>query len=245
MKISATRSGSALRSVAPATARATPAPYSSTIAAPRQITDSASVMGIPAAEMTPRVQNAIMTLMQEVEVARRELEAAQRRIRELEQLADQDPLVQMANRRAFVRELSRMISFSARYDIPTSIAYFDLNELKGINDALGHAAGDAALKHVATLIRRNIRESDIAGRIGGDEFAAIFPNTSERVAQDKAASLARIIAETPFVHAGESIKLTVAYGAHSFRPGENADEALAQADRRMYAHKRSLKAAGS
>lgn len=244
MKISATRSGSALRPVAAATARAAGAPTSAA-SSPRHIADSVAITGIPAAEMTPRVRSAIMTLMQEVELARRELEAAQRRIRELEQLADQDPLVEMANRRAFVRELGRMISFSARYDIPTSIAYFDLNELKAINDTHGHAAGDAALVHVAGLIRRHIRESDIAGRIGGDEFAAIFPNTTEAVAQEKAASLARIIAETPFAFAGASLGLTVAHGAYSFRPGESADQALAQADRRMYAHKRSLRTEGA
>lgn len=244
MKISATRSGSALRSVASSPARALDAQASS-LSSPRQIADSISITGIPAAEMTPRVRSAILALMQEVEVARRDLEAAQRRIRELEQLADQDPLVEMVNRRAFVRELGRMISFSARYDIPTSIAYFDLNELKTINDNHGHAAGDAALVHVANLIRRHIRESDIAGRIGGDEFAAIFPNTTESVAQDKAASLAQIIAETPLVFAGESLSLTVAHGAYSFRPGESADHALAQADQRMYAHKRSLKASDS
>ncbi len=240
MKVGATRSQSILRPVASTTARAVSA-YAATAAGARRIEDTISVMGIPPAEMTPRVQAAILSLMQEVEEARRELEAAQRRIAELEQLADLDPLVQMANRRAFVRELSRMISFSARYDIPTSIAYFDLNELKSINDSLGHAAGDAALVHVAGIIRRNIRESDIAGRIGGDEFAAIFPNTTEAVAQNKAASLARIIAETPLVFEGRSISLTVAHGAHSFRPGESADQALAQADQRMYAHKRSLK----
>lgn len=210
-------------------------------AALRDIRDSASIMGIPPAEMTAKVRDAIMTLMQEVERTRHELDIAQRRITELEKLADQDGLVHLANRRAFVRELSRMISFSARYDVPTSIAYFDVNDLKGINDSRGHAAGDAALLHVAGLLQNNTRESDIIGRLGGDEFAVILPNTTDETARSKAASLARIIEDTPMVWGDRKLRITVAHGAYSFQPGESADDALAEADRQMYVHKRSLK----
>lgn len=208
----------------------------------RAITDTASVMGIPAEEMTPKVRNAIMTLMEEVDRMRRDLDQAQRRISELEQLADRDALVPMSNRRAFVRELSRMISFAERYEVPTSLIYFDVNDLKHINDSLGHPAGDAALKHVADVILSNIRESDLAARLGGDEFAVVLPNAQEEAAHAKATSLAAAIHDTPFDWKGQRLNIRVAYGAYSFRPGEDAAKALEEADRKMYAHKQHLKA---
>lgn len=247
MKIDTSRTLGGIRSTrrAEAPTRSTPtaAPATATAtAAPREIQDTTSIMGIPAEEMTPKVRNAIMTLMEEVGEVRRAMDSAHRRIAELEKLADQDPLVQMANRRAFVRELGRMISFSARYNIPTSIVYFDLNDLKMVNDRHGHNAGDAALIHVAGLLQAHIRESDLAGRLGGDEFAIILPNASEQAAQDKGATLAQLIAQTPLDWEGEPISLSVAHGAYSFRPGENADAALAEADRKMYAQKRTMKA---
>lgn len=214
------------------------------VSAPRDIEDSASVLGIPIEEMTPKVRTAIMQLMEEVDRVRRDLDSAQAKIAELEKLADQDPMTQMANRRAFVRELGRMISFASRYDIPTSLVYFDVNDLKTINDTLGHQAGDAAIQHVASVLQRNIRDSDMAGRLGGDEFAVILPNAGKDAAQMKAASLARSIYEAPLEIEGEKLNIRVAHGAYSFRPGEDATAALANADRAMYAHKKQLKTAG-
>lgn len=214
----------------------------SSVSAPRNIQDTASVLGIPAEEMTPKVRAAIMQLMEEVERSRRDLEAAQNKILELEKLADQDSLTHMSNRRAFVREMGRMISFAERYDIPTSIIYFDVNDLKELNDSLGHQAGDDAIRHVAQLLQKNIRDSDMAGRLGGDEFAVLLPNAGEEAAQAKAAALAHIIHDTPLETHGQSIRLRVAYGTSSFRPGEDAAAALANADRAMYANKMKTKA---
>ena len=91
-------------------------------------------MGIPEAEFTPKVRAAIMALMEEVDRLRRELQQTPARIAYLEQLADEDSLPPIANRRAFVRELSRMMSFAERYDTPASVIYFDVNDLKVIND---------------------------------------------------------------------------------------------------------------
>lgn len=199
-------------------------------------------MGIPAEEMTPKVRDAIMTLMEEVDRMRRELDLAKRQINELEQLADRDSLVPMSNRRAFVRELSRMISFAERYEVPTSLVYLDVNDLKHINDTMGHPAGDAALRHVADVILSNIRESDVAARLGGDEFAVVVPNAKEEAAHAKAVSLTDAIHDTPFEWKGQTLHIKVAHGAYSFRPGEDAAKALEEADRKMYAHKQHLKA---
>jgi len=210
----------------------------------RAIADVTTVMGISEAEFTPKVRAAIMALMQEVESLRRELQRSQARIQHLEQLADQDPLAPVANRRAFVREMSRVMSYAQRYGTPSSILYFDLNGMKAINDGYGHAAGDKALLHVVNILIANVRESDIVGRIGGDEFSVLLVNASAEKAQEKARMLAHLIAATPFQWDGREINLSVACGAYCFKPGEDATTALANADKAMYADKQQHRETG-
>lgn len=216
------------------------APVSDTTSV-RHVNDTASIMGIPPEEMTHKVQNAIMTLMSEVDNMRKELEIAHRTISELEKLADQDSLLAIANRRAFIREMTRMISYSQRYGINSSLIYLDLNDLKLINDTHGHAAGDAALAHLANVIIKNLRDSDIIGRLGGDEFGIILPKANEKVANIKAQSLINMIQNSPMVWQGKSITLRVAYGIHPLMGHESADQALDKADQNMYVHKKELK----
>jgi diguanylate cyclase (GGDEF)-like protein len=209
--------------------------------ASRQAADTTSVMGIPEAELTPKVRSAIMALMQEVDVLRRELERSKQRLLNLERLADQDSLTPVINRRAFVRELSRVISYTQRYGASSSLIYFDVNGFKAINDTYGHACGDAALMHVVDVLCKNVRDSDVVGRLGGDEFGVILAQADERQAREKAAQLARAVAARPLEWEGKQIKIEVAYGVYNFKAGENATEALAAADREMYAHKKTLK----
>jgi len=210
-------------------------------AAPRAVADTTSVMGIPEVELTPKVRSAIMALMQEVDNLRRELDRSKQRLADLERLADQDALTPVINRRAFVRELSRVIAYAKRYDTMSSLIYFDINGFKAINDTYGHACGDAALMHVVDQLSRHIRDSDVLGRLGGDEFGVILAHADQRQAAEKAAQLARAVAARPLTWEGTSIVLEVAYGVYNFKPGENAVEALAAADRAMYAHKKTLK----
>jgi diguanylate cyclase (GGDEF)-like protein len=206
--------------------------------APAQaVRDAISIMGIPEAELTPKVRAAIMSLLRDVDQLRQEIEVSRARVLDLEKLADQDSLVPMANRRAFVRELSRMISFADRYGIPSSLLYFDINELKGINDTRGHAAGDAVIRHVAHTLLANVRRSDIVGRLGGDEFAVLLVHSDHDTAESKAAALARKIESRPLAWESEAIALRIAYGSYTFQGGEDAAVALDAADRAMYARK--------
>lgn len=217
------------------------APSPGASSAVRNISDTASVLGIPAAEMTPRVRSAIMTLMAEVENMRKELEFAHRKISELEKLADQDSLISISNRRAFVREMTRMISYSERYGINSSLIYLDLNDLKKINDTFGHAAGDAALLHLADVIVKNLRDSDIIGRLGGDEFGIILPKANEKMARAKAEHLIGKVEKNPLMWKGKKLNLNVAYGIYPLQLGESADQALDNADKNMYLHKQDMK----
>jgi len=92
-----------------------------------------------------------------------------------ESLADTDPLTGLANRRFFMEQLEREYARVQRYPEPFTIAYFDLDNFKYVNDSLGHDAGDELLQTVATTLSSSIRESDCAARLGGDEFALLFP----------------------------------------------------------------------
>ncbi len=136
--------------------------------------DSAEFLGITAVEMTPAVTAAVQNLLSEIDELRGEVGRLKGRLAEVEDLADRDALTPLLNRRALLRELARIRTFSQRYGSPASLVYFDLDDLKGVNDRLGHAAGDAALKAVAERLLAHVRESDIVGRMGGDEFAVIL-----------------------------------------------------------------------
>ena len=203
----------------------------------RRAADGASVLGIPQGELTPKVQEAITQLMAEVDSLRQELEQSMSRIEYLEELADQDTLAPVANRRAFVHELSRNLSYAERYGTPSSVIYLDLNGLKQLNDGKGHAAGDAAILKVAKILAANVRESDIVGRLGGDEFGIMLSHADENAARGKAEFLVKTIADDPLEWEGEEIRLDVAFGVHTIRGGGVAGAALEAADKAMYANK--------
>ena len=201
----------------------------------------AIVLGIPEAEFTPRVRDAIMGLMSEVDTLRRELSQTRARLDEAERAADQDHMLPLLNRRAFVRELARYIAFTGRYNTPASLIYFDLNHLKTTNDTLGHAAGDAVLAQFSTVLLAQVRESDCVGRLGGDEFAILLSHANQEQAVKKADVLAEAVKAQPAQWNGHSIPVSFAYGAFELKPGDNADIALARADEAMYAQKRASK----
>ncbi|HVH81843.1 MAG TPA: GGDEF domain-containing protein [Stellaceae bacterium] len=188
--------------------------------------------------LTPELRERLAKLQAERDAIRRELEDAQMRIAQLERLADEDSLAPIANRRAFVRELSRMIAFTRRYGPPSSVIYFDVNGMKQINDTYGHPAGDAALRHVAEVLCKNVRSSDIVGRLGGDEFGVILAQTSQDQANAKAVALAEAIASTLLRWGGADISLSAAYGVYSFSGSDDAQVAIEAADKAMYDQKR-------
>src|SRR5260221_6877173 len=175
--------------VAPLRKARAPSGASDAIAA-GAIEETVLLAGVPESEMTPRVRQALMGLLGDVDRLRRELDESRNRIAFLERLADEDSLMPIANRRAFVRELSRMMAFAQRYVTPASVIYFDLDGLKAVNDEHGHAAGDAALHHIAQILVDSVRNTDVVGRLGGDEFGRLLVHTDDGTAGGKAAAIA-------------------------------------------------------
>jgi diguanylate cyclase (GGDEF)-like protein len=197
-----------------------------------------ALAGLNDSELTPPVRNALTRLVDDGDQLRRELASARERIALLERLADEDALMPIANRRAFVRELQRMIGFAERYGLPSSVVYFDVNGMKQINDCHGHPAGDAALLHVAELLHDNIRSSDVVGRLGGDEFGVILAQTNREQAERKAAALAETIVARPLRWGDVVIPVSAAYGVYSFAGKDDPQVAIEAADRAMYQQKR-------
>ncbi len=202
-------------------------------------------LGVAEEALTPELRQAVARIATERDRLHEELTKARAKIAALERLADEDALTPVANRRAFVRELSRMIAFSHRYGVPASLVYFDVNNMKQINDEHGHAAGDAALRQVAAVLRDNIRSSDVVGRLGGDEFGVVLAQTDAEQAHNKAAALAAAIAERPLRWGKYSMPVSAAFGVYAFSGTEKPQHAIEAADRAMYARKRAAARAGS
>lgn len=201
--------------------------------------DKTAFLGLDEIDLTPPVQSAIKTLLTEIDDLRGEVGRLKGRLTEVEALADRDVLTPLLNRRAFVRELHRVAAFAARYGSPASVAYFDLDGFKSVNDRFGHAAGDMALKAVAERLLVNTRETDIVGRLGGDEFAVILVQTDLETAGAKAERLRQVIQATPVDLGDWSAPLRVSYGVRPVEAGADPEAVLAEADARMFVRKRA------
>ena len=168
---------------------------------------------------------------------RSDLTQALKRIDELQASAETDFLLGIPNRRGFERELHRAIAYIKRYRANGALIVLDVDRLKPINDAFGHAAGDQVLKAIADVLARQVRASDVVGRLGGDEFALLLWNLSETDARAKAASLEEAIDRLMFVFDGRDVTAGASAGIAVLGSNAEATRALEEADRGMYVRK--------
>jgi diguanylate cyclase (GGDEF)-like protein len=166
-----------------------------------------------------------------------ELSRARARIDELQASAETDFLLDILNRRGFERELHRSIAYIKRYHASGALIVLDVDRLKPVNDAFGHAAGDQVLKAIATTLSSQVRSSDVVGRLGGDEFALLLWNLSETDAKAKAAALEAAIDRLTFVFRGRTIAAGASAGVAILGPHAEAGRALEEADSAMYVRK--------
>jgi diguanylate cyclase (GGDEF)-like protein len=185
-------------------------------------------------ELSPEVQALIGQLADQNALLSAALAEAKVRLEELEQLADTDTLTPLPNRRRFVRELERVTAQAKRHGTPAAVLYVDLDSLKAINDMHGHFAGDAALIHVARLLGSLIRTTDVAARIGGDEFALILDHLDHNSAIETADRIGRCIADNPLDLGGTLVKLEASIGTATVMPGDTVEDVMQRADRNMY-----------
>jgi diguanylate cyclase (GGDEF)-like protein len=173
----------------------------------------------------------------EVRRLRHELAEARAEIEQLQATAETDFLLDILNRRGFERELSRSLAFIKRYAACGALLVLDVDRLKPINDAFGHAAGDHVLKAIARTLASQVRASDVIGRLGGDEFAVLLWNLSETDARAKAAALEQAVDALRFSFGGGAVKTGASVGVAILNSHSEMRTALDQADSAMYVRK--------
>ena len=166
-----------------------------------------------------------------------ELVRTQAQIEELQASADTDYLLGIPNRRGFERELNRAIAYIKRYRAGGALVVLDVDRLKPINDAFGHAAGDQVLKAITATLLAQVRASDVVGRLGGDEFALLLWNLSETDARAKAAALEEAIDQLTFVFDGRTVTAGASAGVTLLDTHSETGRALEAADSAMYVRK--------
>jgi len=181
----------------------------------------------------------LATLFEQASAA---LEKARAQALRLDALAQEDPLTGLPNRRGFLRELTRAVAYRSRYGTPIALLFADLDALKPINDRYGHDVGDRVLRHVAKVLRANLRASDSVARLGGDEFAAILWHADEAAAERKARALEALVAASPLELPRGIVAAGLSVGAAALRPDDTADDVLARADAAMYGRKAQRRA---
>jgi len=157
---------------------------------------------------------------------------------EVRRLSVTDSLTGLSNRRALIARLEQEFRRSTRYGTPLSLAISDLDDFKQINDKYGHLAGDAVLRGVATIMRKSVREVDLAGRWGGEELAMVFPQTDLAGALSACERVRKEIEKTIFEFEDKKLRITLSIGVATLNPAEvsprSAGVLIGFADRAMY-----------
>ena len=151
-------------------------------------------------------------------------------------LVNVDMLTGLPNRRSVDHELDQSLAVAKRYEHPLSVLMIDIDAFKEINDRFGHAAGDAALRHVAAHIRSTLRDVDVPGRWAGDEFLVVLPHVDAEGAQVVAGRLNEAVANAPLSIDGESTEITLSIGVAQWQ-GEPAKDLIHRADEALYVAK--------
>jgi diguanylate cyclase len=181
------------------------------------------------------------TAPERVQKTEREIEALQIELRQLRGLVHVDHLTGTLNRGGLDLSYKRESARADRNNSPLGVALLDLDDFKRLNDRHGHQAGDAALVHLADVIRRTVRPSDVVVRYGGEEFLFLLPDSETSQAARALNRLQYDLARHPLVFRGEEIPMTFSAGVAVRRRGQSRDAVIAEADHALYAAKRAGK----
>jgi diguanylate cyclase len=168
---------------------------------------------------------------------------------ELRRISDEamtDALTQVANRRGLVAQFDAVLAqrHAQPLDAPApvlSVGLIDIDNFKRLNDSLGHAAGDKALKALASAVAERLRPGDHLARFGGEEFVVLLPATAAATAQEVLLRLQRSLTAALFMQDGREVFVTFSAGVTAWREGESLDAALERADEALYEAKRTGK----
>jgi diguanylate cyclase (GGDEF)-like protein len=190
-----------------------------------------------AADELDRLRTELDGIRAALDVKQKELQAV---LVQAEEVSHTDALTYLPNRRSMISELQRQVTYAERYGTPLSVSMIDVDNFKDINDNFGHAVGDQVLRYIASEMRDRIRQPDVIGRLGGDEFLVILPNSPVNAAAEQATRLCQQVAGAPVIAGKEVITVGLSIGITQYQP--NSDDwhtLLERADQAMYQAKRN------
>jgi diguanylate cyclase (GGDEF)-like protein len=195
--------------------------------------DGLSELQAAAAELE-QLKAQLRETKQALDIKHTELQAV---VAQADEVGHTDSLTFLPNRRSIVADLQRQVTFAERYGSPLSVSMIDLDYFKDVNDNYGHGAGDQVLRFIASEMRDRIRQPDMIGRYGGDEFLVVLPNTPLAAAAEQAARLCQQVRANPFLTGKVEIKVSLSIGIAQYKQGaddwrsllERADQALYKA----------------
>jgi diguanylate cyclase len=184
----------------------------------------------------------------ELLAARRQVESAELKVRELESeldkvsgLVQEDQLTGVLNRRGLEDAYEREAARAERNGTPLCVGLLDVDNFKQLNDTLGHQAGDEALQHLVRVIERTMRPSDVLARYGGEEFMLLLPETAQDEAVEVMVRLQRNLTKAFFLHDNERVLITFSAGVALRREAEPQAAIVERADKALYQAKRTGK----
>lgn len=185
------------------------------------------------------IEDQLRDIRRERDALRRENRVLKIAVAELERVSERDTLTPLFNRRYFLTAIHHRIARFERHAERAAVVFVDVNQLKYINDSFGHAAGDFALMEIAKRLAESIRATDVAARIGGDEFGLILDQSSEAGARAQIDRLGDVLTATAAAYDGHEIALSACFGIAMLQTGMTESDVLAAADRDMYRNKQA------
>ena len=186
------------------------------------------------------IEDQLREIRRERDALRRENRVLKIAVAELERVSERDTLTPLFNRRYFLTAIHHRMARFERHAERAAVVFIDVNQLKYINDSFGHAAGDFALMEIAKRLAGSIRATDVAARIGGDEFGLILDQSSEAGARAQVDRLCAVLTAAPAEYDGHEIALSACFGIAMLQTGMTESDILAAADRDMYRSKQGL-----
>ena len=207
-------------------------------------------------ELKRRLTQEVLSLRQSVEEKQKrderayatltsKVEALQSRLTQVEEEASTDPLTRICNRGHFQRTLARWFAAAKESNSPLSVAMFDVDNFKQINDTHGHPIGDRVLLCTAQALSNGLRKSDFVARYGGEEFVVLLSNASVGQVEDRLTELVRAVAASSYDYdllgKRETVRFTVSCGLTDLQPNDTEEDLLKRADEALYEAKRKGK----
>lgn len=216
-----------------------------TVGVPWEIPEDGGILAVSYASnfaLTLQEQLIIRSLLSVMVMVVGSSRSLSKSLSKLEYYAQHDPLTGLHNRRYFNEILEYEIDRSARHKHPFSILSIDLDNFKGINDCYGHVMGDNILRHLAQVLRKNLRKSDVLARLGGDEFAVILPETDSPSAQIVGEMLRQSVSDYEFLlnmESKQAVHITISVGLVSYPlDAKNINDLMSGVDIALYQAKK-------